>query len=299
MKKGIFLILLLVSYLFVFAQFDDTQIPPPLTAPWEIVEVNEFPGPIPYPTVKANDVMWHVYIWRQIDLREKRNHALYFPTVPQGIYKSLGQLILDAIDMNNPDNEDALPVYTNENCNVKVNRADIKNVLANTRKIPKFDPETGDLIGEVEVVEPFKSDQIMYYRLKEVWFFDKNRGELGVRILEIEPFFEYEKDGSGDFEDGDIKAPLTKRRLGHIKYDELRPYLAQQPYYTPKNIALKLTFDDILTWKRYFASYIIAEGNIHNNREIQDYKKNPRDQRLESERILNSIRDYESDIWEY
>jgi gliding motility associated protien GldN len=299
MKKGIFLILSFVSFTFVFAQFDDTQIPPPLSAPWEIVEVNEFPGPIPYPKVKASDIMWHVYIWRQIDLREKRNHGLYFPTLPQGEYKSLGQIIMDAIDMTHPENEDALPVYTNENCNIKVDRANIKNVLANTRKVPKFDPETGDYLSDVDVVEPFTAAQVMYYRLKEVWFFDKIRGELCVRILEIEPFFEYVKDGVIDVEDGDMKAPMTKRSMGNIKYDELRPYLAQQIYYTPKNMTLKLSFDDILTWKRYFSSYIVAEGNIQNNREIQDYIKNPRDQRLESERILNQIRERENEVWEY
>ena len=299
MKKGLFLILSLVSFLFVFAQFDDTHIPPPLMAPWEVVEVSEFPGPIPYPTVKANDVMWHVYIWREIDLREKRNHALYFPTEPQGIYKSLAQLIIDAIDMNNPGNENALPVYDSEDCNVKKDRTEIKNTLVNYKKVVQYDPETGEPIGEKEVANPLTASQMMYYRLKEVWFFDKNRGELSVRILEIEPFFEYEKDTGTEVEDSDIKNPMAKRRLGFIKYDELRPFLAQQPYYTPKNIALKLTFDDILTWKRYFSSYIIAEGSIHNNREIQEYIKNPRDQRLESERIMNEIRNYESELWEY
>ena len=299
MKKGIFLILSLVSFSFAFAQFDDTQIPPPLSAPWDVVEVSEFPGPIPYPVVKANDVMWYVYIWREIDLREKRNHALYFPTEPQGVYKSLGQLIIDAIDMDNPDNADALPVYTNEDCNIRVNRADIKNNLALTKNTIKYDSETGEAVGEQEIVIPFTTAQIMYYRLKEVWFFDKNRGELSVRILEIEPFFEYEKETGAGIDDEDLRNPTAKRRLGCIKYDELRPFLAKQPYYTPKNVALKVSFDDVLTWKRYFASYIIAEGNIHNNREIQDYIKNPRDQRLESDKILNKIRDYESEIWEY
>jgi hypothetical protein len=87
--------------------------------------------------------------------------------------------------------------------------------------------------------------------------------------------------------------------LGSLKYDDLRPFLAEQLYYTPNNTALQLTFDDILTWKRYFSSYIIAESNQQNNRQIQDYIKNPRDQRLESERIMNMIRNYESDLWEY
>ena len=203
--------------------------------------------------------------------------------------------------MNNPDNENALPVYTNEHCNVKVERSDVKNAMDNSRTIPKYNPETGDYIGETTINEPFNASQIMYYRLKEVWFFDKNRGELSVRILEIEPFFEYEKEGaaiSGDDDEvgGSLKA---KRRLGYIKYDELRPFLVQQQYYNPKNTAMKLTFDDIMTWKRYFSSYIIASSDQQNNRQIQDYIKNPIDQRLESERILNEMRNAEDSFWEY
>ena len=138
----------------------------------------------------------------------------------------------------------------------------------------------------------------MYYRLKEVWFFDKNRGELNVRILTIDPFFEYERD-SGSGNSDDMASLFTKRRLGTIKYDELRPFLAQQQYYIPKNSALQLTFDDILTWKRYFSSYIIAEGNLQNNRQINEFLTNPRDQRLESERIISQIRNFESELWEY
>ena len=300
MKKGIILILTLVSFSFLYSQTEDTPIPPPLTAPWEIVEVSERPGPVPYPAIKEIDVMWYRYIWREIDLREKRNHALYFPTEPQGNFKSLAQVIFDAIDMNNPDNENALPIYTDENCNIKVERSEIKNALGNTRTVTKFDPDTGEPIGEETYDDPFTASQIMYYRLKEVWFFDKNRGEMNVRILTIEPSFEYEKEGANlAVDDDDVVDLKTKRRLGTIKYDELRPFLAQQQYYIPQNAAIQLTFDDILTWKRYFSSYIVAEGNLQNNREMQDYIKNPRDQRLKSEEIMNQIRNFESELWEY
>jgi gliding motility associated protien GldN len=301
MKKRILLILSVVSFSFLFAQTDDTKVPKPLTVPWEVIEVEEFPGPVPYPVVKQNDVIWSVTIWREIDLREKRNHALYFPTEPQGGFRSLGQVIIDAIDMANPDNENALPLYDSEHCNVKVERSEITNSLTNTRKIMQYDPNTGEPIKEIDLVEHFTTAQILSYRLKEVWFFDKNRGELSVRILEIEPFFEYEKDAGGAMDgDEDMVGSLkSKRRLGYIKYDELRPFLAQQLYFTANNTALRLTFDDILTWKRYFSSHIIAESNAQNNREIQDYIKNPRDQRLKSEEIMNRIRNYESELWEY
>jgi len=297
MKKAILLILSVVLFSFLYSQTDDVQKPPPLTTPWEIVEVGEHPGVVPYPLVKQENVMWHVTIWRQIDLREKRNHALYFPTEPQGIYRSLGQVILDAIDMNNPDNENALPLYENEFCQEKKDRNEVKNVLNNSKTILAIDPDTGEPTGgNITFDVPFTAAQIMYYRLKEVWFFDKNRGELNVRIIEIEPFFEIERDEIALTEDGDN---LSKRRLGYIKYDELRPFLAQQQYYTPQNSALQVTFDDVLTWKRYFSSFIIAEGNIQNNREIQDYITNPRDQRLKSEEIMTRIRNFESELWEY
>jgi gliding motility associated protien GldN len=301
MKKGIFLILTLVSFSFLFAQNDDTQLPTPLTVPWEIIEVDEYPGVVPYPVVKQNDVMWSVTIWRELDLREKRNHGLYFPTEPQGIYRSLGKVIFDAIDMDNPENLDALSVYEDEFCTKIIERSEVKNALANNKRIARYDPDTGEFIEMIDVPDPFTISQIMYYRLKEVWFFDKNRGELNVRILTIEPFFEYDKDDGGNSmgDEDEVFSLKSKRRLGVIKYDELRPYLAQQLYYLPQNSAVQVTFDDVLTWKRYFASYIIAEGNIHNNREIQDYISNPRDQRIESEKIMNRIRTFESELWEY
>jgi gliding motility associated protien GldN len=299
MKKGIILILSLASFSLLYSQTDDTQKTAPLIAPWEVVEVNERPGPVPYPKVKEIDVMWQVTIWRDIDLREKRNHALYFPTEPQGTFRSLGQVILDAIDITNPDNANALPLYTNEFCNEKTPRNEIINVLKNSKKVPDIDPNTGESRGEKIIDEPFTAAQIMYYRLKEVWFFDKNRGELNVRILEIEPFFEYDKDDGMDLGNAEVADLKAKRRLGWIKYDELRPYLAQQQYHTPKNSALQLTLDDVLTWKRYFSSYIVAESNIQDNRAISDFIKNPRDQRLKSEEIMNQIRNFESELWEY
>ena len=90
----------------------------------------------------------------------------------------------------------------------------------------------------------------------------------------------------------------TKRRIGYIYYPELRPFLAKQEVFNVKNNAQRLSFDDLLTWKRDFSSLIYKEANRY-DREIADYIANSRDQRLESERITNELRTLESDLWEF
>ena len=82
-------------------------------------------------------------------------------------------------------------------------------------------------------------------------------------------------------------------------YDELRPYLVKQEVYNPKNNAQRLSLDDMLTWKREFSSFIYQEQNVYNNRQIDAYIANARDQRIESERITEKIRTFEHDLWEF
>ena len=51
---------------------------------------------IPYTHLREADVMWSKRIWRVIDLREKINHPLYYPTTPILDRKSLYDVIKDA-----------------------------------------------------------------------------------------------------------------------------------------------------------------------------------------------------------
>jgi len=96
----------------------------------------------------------------------------------------------------------------------------------------------------------------------------------------------------------DVRGTLMKKRVGYIYYPELRPFLAKQEVYNVKNNAQRLSFDDLLTWKRDFTSYIYKEANVY-DRDIQDYIANSRDQRIESEKITDRLRTFESDLWEF
>ena len=307
MKKFSLLIVMIITGSLAFCQEDGSTmkqpVRPPVETHWKPIDIGEFSEPVPFVHQRQNDVMYYITIWRKIDLREKINHPLYFPIETQGNWRSLAQVILDAIDIDNPENPNALPIYDSEFCNFLQDRETTLAVMTNTTQIDNVDPETGDVIGTQDLVIPHRPSEIMTYRLKEVWFFDKQRSLMEVRILEIEPIIEYVKEINSYAENEEdeemVGGNTTDKRIGWILYDELRPFLAKQDVFNVKNNAQRLSFDDVLTFKRQFSSFIYAEDNVYGARWIEEYIANARDQRIESDRITNQIRVFEHDLWEF
>jgi gliding motility associated protien GldN len=313
MKKFTLLAMLVLAATFVFAQEDnfdgstlEQPVRKPVEMPWEQVNISEFTDPVAYPPVRQADVMYYWTVWRIIDLREKVNHPLYFPTEVRGTWRSLGQTIFDAIDMSNPERtEGVLPVYSDEMCTLPYSRDELQSLISQVQTIPEIDLETGEEIGTQELIIQFEPKEIINYRIKEVWYFDKQYSTFRVQILELEPIIEYERPTNNnsfyDEEEEDqesVAANRTQKRVGYIYYNELRPFLAKQEVFNVKNNASRISFDDLLTWKRDFSSLIYKESNVY-DRDIQEYIANSRDQRIESERITENLRKFESDLWEF
>ena len=311
MKKFALIVMMVFAAGFVFAQDDELDgstleqpVRKPVEMPWEQVNTGDFTEPIAYPPVRQADVMYYWTIWRIIDVREKVNHPLYFPTEQRGTWRSLGQTIFDAIDMSNPEkSEGVLPLYSDEMCTLPYSRDELQSIISQTQPITKYDLETGEEIGTEELIIQFEPKEIINYRVKEVWYFDKQYSTFRVQILEIEPIIEYERASSNSSYDEEedqeaVAAQKTQKRLGYIYYNELRPFLAKQEVFNVKNNAARLSFDDLITWKRDFSSLIYKESNVY-DRDIQDYIANSRDQRIESERITEKLRTFEHDLWEF
>ena len=313
MKKFTLFAMMLLAACFAFAQDDEVDgstleqpVRRPVETPWEQVNTGDFTEPIAYTPVRQADVMYYWTIWRIIDLREKVNHPLYFPADQKGTWRSLGQTIFDAIDMSNPEKtDDVLPVYQDEMCTMPYSRDELQGLVSMTQTISNYDIETGEETGTKELIITFEPKQITQYRMKEVWYFDKQYSTFRVQILQIEPMIQYDRsegkssnydDESEDSED--VKGELVLKSLGHIYYNELRPYLARQEVFNMKNQAARLSFDDLITWKRDFSSLIYKESNVY-DRDIEDYIANSRDQRIESERITDKLRQFENDLWEF
>ena len=274
----------------------------PIDRPWVAQNVADN-KPVALQSINQDYLKEATLIWRVLDLREKMNHPLYFPTEVKGNWRSLMQIILDAID-SSESNPSPLRVYTDEFINVPMSAEELKASMGESKRMEILN-DWGEVIGDSTIFIAWGAKDVFQYIMKECWYVDNQRSLLDVRIISICPMFWYEpqtdESASYDEEGEDGMPAVTNRRwrqFSWIDYNEIRPFLAKNEVFNTKNYAQNRTFDDLFLSRR-FSSFIKAKGNVYDHREINQYIVNGLDQILESERIKNEIRQSENDMWEF
>ncbi len=231
--------------------------------------------------------MYKKRVWRVIDLREKINLNLYYPTSPIKDRMSLIDLLLNGIA-----NEGVTAYNTDDDRFTQpMSRTQIDNVFDAVEKSQNYTDENGDE-QTVMIKGEINSSEVKQYWLKEDWFFDRKHSTMNVRILGICPIRFYVKDGD-DGEDAEARKTYTF----WIYFPEVRRILADHEVFNNNNDAERRTFDDIF-FKRYFNSFIVKVSNVYDDRSIQDYSLGIQSL-LEAEALKKQITDYEQDLWEY
>ncbi|MCY1720755.1 gliding motility protein GldN [Prolixibacteraceae bacterium Z1-6] len=243
--------------------------------------------PMPLVSVREADVFWSKTLWRIIDLREKMNIPLYYPTIEIADRINLINLLLQGIESGQITPYDA---RTDDDFKIPMSFAQVKEIFgaqATTQK--KIDFDTGEET-EVLVAGDIRPNEIKQYMVKEEWYFDKQTSTLNVRILGLCPIREYVREG-------DTSGQVQRQKVFWVYYPEARGLLATNLVQNPYNTARQNSFDDVFI-KRMFSSYIVKESNIYNNRDISSYLLG-KQAMLESKKIEDKIFNFEQDLWEY
>lgn len=246
--------------------------------------------PLPYQYVREADVMWSKTVWRKIDLREKMNLPLYYPETPMGTRFSLIDLLMKYIKDEKLTAYEAKPTQVNE-FEKPILYKEVEALFDVKPQVKSVvDVETG--VEHMDTIQGIlKSSEVKEYLVKEIWFFDKQRSSLEVRIIGLCPIRYFYKPSDTEQEDP------QKKQLFWVSFVEARKFFAMNEVFNAFNDAEYKTFDDIFA-KRFFSSYIYKESNVYNNRQIDEYTTGI-ETLLEAEKIKQNMQNFESDLWEY
>ena len=263
---------------------------------------------VPLSHLREADVMWSRKIWREIDLRQKINHPLYYPqedvltdetldrdNLFKALYKAAignGEVSIDVYDAKNDD--EFITLLTPQELEIKIEGEEVP-IYYKSIDIWTQGEDSLDLNGN-KIIKEYGRDKnkitqsdIVKWRIKELWFFDKQRSVMDVRIIGLCPLVQ----------DRNESDQLTGKFTGlcWFYFQDARKVLKNsQAFNLVGNEAENKTFEDIFM-KRMFSSTITKQGNVY-NRKIDQYMIGL-DALLEAESIKAEIFNIEHDLWEY
>ncbi len=249
-----------------------------------------------YGYVDDRDILWSKTVWEVIDLDERVNFPLYYPTDTIDI--GADRRSLYDVLIKNIKNGKLPDVYVDSYFTEKRVFSDLEATLKKRdttdygyEQINAGEELSAEYINEREL----SAADIEEYRIKGIWYFDKRQGELKYRLLGIAPVapdVNFIDDESMDLADAKVE-------LFWVWYPGARQILHEAKVFNQRNSAQPISFDMLLNSRR-FNGVIYREDNVHGDRKVSEYiADNALFQLLESKRIKEVIRDREQDMWSY
>ncbi len=248
--------------------------------------------PLSYGYIDQRDVLWAKTVWEIIDLDERINFPLYYPIDTNNIGPDRRSLY-DVL-MTNIKNGRIQNIYTDSYFTEKRTLADIQATISkiDTTDLGRQQINAGEALDAQYIDRrDLTSADIEEYRVRGYWYIDKRQGELKYRLLGIAPVAP-----DVNFIDDENSSMVE---LFWIWFPDAREVLHENKAFNRLNTSMPVSFDHLLNSRR-FSAVIYREDNEYGDREIKDYiTDNALMQLLESERIKESIRNTEIDLWNY
>ena len=237
------------------------------------------------PEVSDASKMWERIIYRQLDLNQAENLALYYPEEPTESQESLFRMILRVVTSGQvPAYEylDGREMFTDE-YKVKVNemldrfRIVYTKGKGSTEKNPKYVIEESDV----------PSNEVLSYYAIERYEFNSLENRVTKQVTAICPVLHRVDDYGGE----PVKYPMF-----WVKLDQLRPFMAQQAIFVDDdNNLAKYNYDDYFQLGMYKGD-IYKTRNLRNLTLMQMYP-DPDDLKHAQDSIEARLRAFDRNLW--
>lgn len=231
------------------------------------------------------DLQWMRVIYRELDLDKDKNAPLYFPEDIQDGNENLFRIIMRLMANSQ------IPVYEYLDGREDFsddNRANVGEIL-NRFSIMHTDAKGSTAKALRYTIHPsdVPTNEVLSYYIIERWEFDTRNNRTRTIVEAICPVLHRE----GDFGGEAVRYPMF-----WVKYNDLRPWLAQQAVFTDdSNNLATASYDDFFTLNMY-------EGDIYKTRNLKNKSMAqlyPDPDKLQAARdsIDRQLKDYDKKLW--
>ncbi|MEP3383693.1 MAG: gliding motility protein GldN, partial [Flavobacteriaceae bacterium] len=197
-------------------------------------------APLEYGYTDDRDILWSKTVWEVIDLDERVNFPMYYPTDTIGI--GADRRSLYHVLMKNIRNGSLTEVYTDSYFSEKRKFEDLSATLSkvDTTDLGYEQINAGEQISAEFINQrDLTAADIEEYRIKGIWYFDKRQGELKYRLLGIAPV----APDVNFIDDESVDPGENKVELFWVWYPAARQVLHEAKVYNQRNSARPNTFD--------------------------------------------------------
>jgi gliding motility associated protien GldN len=251
--------------------------------------------PLAYEYLRADDALFTERVWREIDTREKINQVFHYKNQDDNGDQRFINILVNAVRTGKvtafsaDDDRFTTPLDSSQFEKVLSGGSECDTVpvynLNDPTKIDKY-------VVNCNALNP---DDVVKFRLKEDWVFDRESSRYFCRIIGIAPLKTQLS--------VDKKTERGATPMFWVYYPDLRPTLVKYEVYNPKNMGQsRMTWEELFE-SRMFGSYIVKStlDNPQNKFIKSLYPKDSDNilRLLEGDNIKDKLFNYEQDLWSY